>query len=124
MPKQGLRVLSPRKRLILLVAVFAAAIVYAALGPEGWQIRLGLHWLVEHFLGFFSLTVLACLAWPRPGIVAAILLPFAVAIEAAQGLTADRTPDLATALVAGAAVAIAAFLADLVLAVRKKRGKA
>ena len=113
-----------RTWLLLLLAALGAGIVFAALGPEGWQMRLGLHWLVEHFLAFFGLTVLACLAWPRPMVVAAVLLPFAVAVEAAQGLTADRTPDLATALVAAAAVAIAAFLADLVLAVRKKRGKA
>jgi len=113
-----------RKWLLVGTALLAAAIVFAALGPEDWQVRLGLHWLVEHFLGFFGLTVLACLAWPRPGIVAAVLLPFAVAVEAAQGLTADRTPDLATALAAAAAVALAALLADLVLTVRKKRGKA
>ena len=113
-----------RKWLLVGTALLAAAILFAALGPEGWQMRLGLHWLVEHFLAFFGLTVLACLAWPRPMVVAAVLLPFAVAVEAAQGLTADRTPDLATALVAAAAVALAALLADLVLSLREKRRKA
>ena len=99
--------------------LFGAWLVYAALGPEDWQIRLGLHWLVEHALAFFLLTVLACIAYPRPMIVAGLLVPFAVGLEAAQGLTPDRTADVATALVAAAAVSLAALLADLVLAGRK-----
>jgi len=52
-------------------------------------------------------------------IVAGLLVPFAVGLEAAQGLTPDRTADVATALVAAAAVSLAALLADLVLAWRK-----
>jgi len=113
-----------RSWLLLLLAVLGAGIVFATLGPEGWQVRLGLHWLIEHFLVFFTLTVLACLAWPRPMLVAAVLLPLAVGLEAAQVLTPDRTADLATALVAASAVALAALLADAVLILQKKRGKA
>jgi len=112
-----------RKWLWLLLAVLLAATVFATLGPEGWQVRLGLHWLIEHFLVFFTLTALACLAWPRPMRVAAVLLPAAIGLEAAQGLTPDRTPDPATALVAASAVALAALIAEAVLAVRKRRGK-
>lgn len=110
------------KWLWLLWALLAAAIVFATLGPEGWQVRTGLHWLIEHFLVFFTLTVLACLVWPRPMPVAAVLLPVVVGLEAAQALTPDRTADLATALVAAAAVASGALLADGVLIVRKRRG--
>jgi VanZ family protein len=113
-----------RKSLWLVLAVLLAVIVYATLGPEDWQLRLGLHWLVEHFVVYFTLTLLACLAWPRPMLVAAILLPVAVGLEAAQALTPDRTPDLSTALTAAAAVASAALLADLVLWLRQKRRKA
>lgn len=109
-----------RRWLWVPFVLFGAWLVYAALGPEDWQIRLGLHWLIEHALAFFVLTVLACIAYPRPMIVAALLLPFAVGLEAAQGLTADRTADVATALVAAASVSLAALLADLVL-VRRKR---
>jgi peptidoglycan/LPS O-acetylase OafA/YrhL len=117
-----------RRSLWFILAVLAGAIVFAALGPPEWQFRLGLHWLVEHFLAFFGLTILACLVWPRPMAVAAVLLPFAVLLEAAQALTADRTADPATALSAASAVAAAALLADAVLsvrslAVRKRRGK-
>jgi hypothetical protein len=100
-----------------------AAIAAATLVPAEWQIRLGLHWLVEHFLAYFVLTLIFCLAWPRPMAVAAVLLPVAVLLETAQGLTSDRTADPATALSAATGVAVAALLADLVLA-RGKRRKA
>ena len=95
-------------------------IAYAALGPADWQIRTGLHWLVEHFLAFFAVTLIFCLAWPRPMLVAGALLPIAVLLEASQGLTPDRVADPATALVAAAGVSAAALLADLVVNLRKK----
>jgi VanZ family protein len=97
-----------------------AAIAVATLMPAEWQIRLGLHWLVEHFLAYFTLTSIFCLAWPRPMAVAAVLLPVAVLLETAQGLTPDRTADPATALSAATGVAVAALLADLILAVGKR----
>jgi hypothetical protein len=52
--------------------------------------------------------------------VAAVLLPVAVVLETAQGLTPDRTADPATALSAATGVAVAALLADLILAVGKR----
>jgi hypothetical protein len=52
--------------------------------------------------------------------VAAAMLPLALLIEAAQTLTPDRTADPATALMAAAGVAVAALLADLVIALRKR----
>ena len=107
-----------------LLAGLIAAILYATLGPEDWQVRLGLHWLVEHVLVFFTLTVLTCLIWPRPMMVAAVLVPVAVGLEAAQGLTPDRTPDIGTALMAAAAVALAVLLVDLALSLRQKQRKA
>ena len=106
-----------------LLASFGATILYATLGPEDWQFRLGLHWLVEHCLVFFGLTALVCLLWPRPMLGSGILLRVAVGLEAAQGLTPDREPDIGTALTA-AAVAAAALLADAARAWRKSRKKA
>ena len=95
-----------------------AAIAVATLIPAGMQIRLGLHWLVEHFLAYFAVTALFCLAWPRPMAVAAVLLPVAILLEMAQGLTPDRVPDAATALSAVTGVAVAALVVDLVIALR------
>jgi hypothetical protein len=101
-------------------AALLMAIAVAALVPAGWQIRTGLHWLAEHFIAFFTVTLLFCLAWPRPTRVAAVMLPLALAIETLQALTPDRTADPATALMAAAGVASAALLADLVLTVQKR----
>jgi VanZ family protein len=108
------------KVLLIAGAVLLAAIAAAALVPAGWQLRLGLHWLAEHFLAFFTLTAIFCLASRRPMTVAALLLPVALLIEAAQALTPDRTADAVTALFAAAGVASAALSADLVLTLRKQ----
>jgi len=108
------------KWLAVCGAVLIAAIVVASLVPAGWQVRLGLHWLVEHFLAYFAVTALFCLAWPRPMVVAAGLIPFAVLLEALQGLTPDRVPDLATTLSAATGVASAALLADLIMTLRRR----
>jgi VanZ family protein len=94
--------------------------VIATLVPAGWQVRLGLHWLIEHFLAYFAVTTIFCLVWFRPMQVAAVLLPLAVLLEAAQGLTPDRTPDPATMLSAATGVSLAALLADFVLTLRQK----
>jgi hypothetical protein len=99
---------------ILLVAIAADTLV-----PVDWQVRLGLHWLTEHFLAYFVVTSIVCLAWPRPMAVAAWLVPCSVLLEALQGLTADRVPDLPTALFGAAGVASAALLADLAVWLRK-----
>jgi len=106
----------------LAAALLLAAIAAATLVPVGWQIRPGLHWLTEHFLAYFALTALFCVAWRRPMAVAATLVPLAVVLESLQALTADRTADAITALFAAAGVASAALLADLVIAWRKKAG--
>jgi len=101
-------------------AVLLAAIAAATFVPAEWQIRLGLHWLTEHFLAYFAVTLLFCLAWRRPMTVASVLVPLAVVLETLQALTADRTADAVTALFAAAGVASAALLADLVIAWRRK----
>jgi hypothetical protein len=67
-----------------------AAIAADSLVPVAWQVRTGLHWLIEHFLAYFAVTLVFCLAWPRPFLVAACLMMVAGAMEALQGLTADR----------------------------------
>jgi hypothetical protein len=111
---------SASKWLRLAGVVLLIAIAVAALIPTGWQVRSGLHWLIEHFLAFFAVTLLFCVAWRRPMRVAAVMLPLALAIETLQALTPDRTADVATALMAAAGVATAALLADLAIAFRKK----
>jgi VanZ family protein len=100
--------------------VLLAAIVVATFVPAAWQVRLGLHWLLEHFLAYFTLTLVFSIATRRPLAVAAVLLPVAVILETLQALTADRVADAVTALFAAAGVASAALLADLAMALRGK----
>ena len=97
-----------------------AAIVVATFVPAAWQVRLGLHWLLEHFLAYFALTLVFSIATRRPMAVAAVLLPLAIILESLQALTADRVADAVTALFAAAGVAAAALLADLVMALGGK----
>ena len=114
-------VTASRSRLIGIAGVvLLAAIVVATFVPAAWQVRLGLHWLLEHFLAYFALTLVFSLATRRPMAVAAALLPLAILLESLQALTADRVADAVTALFAAAGVASAALLADLAMALRKK----
>ena len=101
-------------------AALLAAIVVATFVPAAWQVRLGLHWLLEHFLAYFTLTLVFSIATRRPMAVAAVLLPVAIVLETLQALTADRAADAATALFVAAGVASAALLADLAMALGGK----
>ncbi len=104
--------------------VLVAAIAYASLFPADWQIRTGLHWLVEHFLLFLAATGVICLAWPRPFIVAGLLIALAGLLELLQGLTPDRVPDLATALSGAGGAVAGALLAQLAIKARDWRRQA
>ena len=103
-------------------ALIIAGLVYASLFPVDWQVRTGLHWLVEHFFLYAAITALVCLVWPRPVYVAATLMTLATLLEALQGLTADRVPDLATAISGASGVLLAAILFQLMLSLRKVGG--
>ncbi len=94
----------------LSAAAALSAIALATLLPVEWVPRLGLHWLIEHFVGYFALTTIVCIAWPRPVPVAAVLMVLAGVLEALQGATVDRTPDLLSALSGAAGVLAAALL--------------
>jgi apolipoprotein N-acyltransferase len=82
-------------------------------------VRTGLHWLVEHFVVYLAVTAVICVACPRPFIVATSLMVFAGLLEALQGLTLDRSPDLLSALSGAGGVLTAALLAWVVIRVQK-----
>jgi VanZ family protein len=102
-------------------AILIAAIAADSLVPVAWQVRTGLHWLTEHFLAYFAVTFIICLAFQRPAIVAGRLMAFAAIMEALQGLTSDRIPDLPTAFCGAAGVVAGALLADLAIGLLKRR---
>ena len=77
--------LSSRSRWMALCgAIVLIAAIVASLIPANMQIRTGLHWQVEHFLLHFFATAIFCLAWPRPFIVACMMMAFAAPLEALQ----------------------------------------
>jgi VanZ family protein len=111
---------SDSKRLTgLLGATAIAALTMAALFPTKWVPRTGLGWQVEHFLVYFVTTLVLCLAWRRPFVVAISLMTFSGLLEALQGLTPDRSPDLTAALGGAAGAISAAILVKLLLRARE-----
>jgi hypothetical protein len=102
---------SPLRRWSLFLGAAAlVAIALATLMPADWLPRPGLHWAIEHFVGYFALTMIVCFAWPRPFIVATGLMALAGVLEALQGATIDRTPDTLSALSGAGGVLTAVLL--------------
>jgi hypothetical protein len=109
-----------RARLIgPLGASAVAALVLASLLPSEWLPRTGWGWQDEHFVMYFATTLILCLAWRRPYTIAIALMACAGILEALQGLTPDRHPDL-TAVFSGATGVISAATL-VVLLIRAKR---
>jgi hypothetical protein len=78
-------------------------------------------WKTEHFLGFFAVTFIACLAWPRPLIVGLALMATAGLLEVLQGLTPDRVPDFPTALSGAAGSLLASAAAQAIAWTRRSK---
>ena len=91
-----------------------------ALGPANWQPRTSLGWELDHVIGYFAITLLVCLAWPRPVVVGAVLMVFAMLLEWLQSFTPDRVPNLQAAFYGAGGVLAAALLAELFIRVRAK----
>jgi hypothetical protein len=79
------------------------AVVFVGLGPSRWQPRSGLGWEIDHFAGYFVITLMFCLAWPRPFVVGAALVVFACLLEALQAIPADRSSNFFAALYSSSA---------------------
>ncbi len=93
--------------------VVMVLLVIGALGPATWTPRTPLGWQVDHFLGYFAITLLVCFAWPRPPLVGGILMAAAVLLEGLQAFTPDRTANLVAALCGAGGVLVAALVAEL-----------
>jgi VanZ family protein len=104
-----------RLRWIRLSGVLALALIIVAslMAPAKLQqLRTG-HWAVEHFLAYFATTLIVCLGWRRPFVVAGAFMAIAALLEALQGLTPNRVPDLLSAVSGASGVLAAALLANL-----------
>jgi VanZ family protein len=97
-----------------------AILAFVGLGPARWQPRSGLGWELDHFAGYFVITALCCLAWPRPLVVGVILVTFAVLLEGLQAFMPDRSSYYLAAVYSAAGVVAAAVIAALFLRARKR----
>ena len=110
-----------RARLIGLLSVTAAAaLTLATLLPTEWIPRTGLGWEDEHFIVYFATTIVLSLASRRPYVVAIALMIFAGVLEACQGLTPDRFPDVTAALSGAVGVISAATLVIFLIRARSQ----
>jgi hypothetical protein len=98
-------------------------LVLVGLGPANWQPRSGLGWEVDHFVGYFVLTLMFCLAWPRPLMVAGALIVFATVLETLQALTPDRWSNPWAVFYSACGVLAAALIADLFIRGRSQKSK-
>jgi hypothetical protein len=97
------------------VTVVGLLLVFAALGPAKLQYRSGLGWQIDHFVGYFALTLTVCLAWPRPLLVGGVLTAAAIMLEGLQALTPDRLCDVQGAMYSAGGVVAAMLPADVVI---------
>ena len=90
-----------------------ALLVIGALGPASWTPRTALGWQIDHFLGYFAITLLVCLAWPRPLLVGGVLVAAAFLLEGLQAFSPGRSANLVAALCSAGGVLAAALVAEL-----------
>jgi VanZ family protein len=111
---------------IRLMAKFCSVVVIAllvilALGPASWQPRSGLGWEIDHFVGYFVITLMVCFAWPRPFVVGGALMVVSGLLEGLQYFTPDRHANLEATLYGAGGALAAALLAGLFIRARKRR---
>jgi len=90
-------------------------LIYAALGPEKWIPRSGFGWRVDHFFGYFALTLMFCFIWGRPFLFGGALMAAAVLFEGLQAFTPDRHADFFAALISASGAMAAILPADFLI---------
>jgi VanZ family protein len=105
---------------VLRIGCIAAllALVFIGLAPQRFVPRSGFGWEIDQFVGYFVITLMLCLAWPRPVVVGVALMVFAVLLEALQAFPPDRSSNVVAALISAGGVAVAALLAEFLIQVR------
>jgi hypothetical protein len=96
-------------------------LVILALGPANWTPRSGLGWEIDHFVGYFGITLMFCFAWPRPIVVGGALMVVSGLLEGLQALTPDRSSNLEAAFWGAGGALAAALLAELFIRARRRR---
>jgi VanZ family protein len=96
-------------------------LVIAALGPAKWTPRTALGWQIDHFVGYFAITLFVCIAWPRPFVVGGALMVVSALLEGLQALTPDRSSNLVAAIWGAGGALAATLLAELFIRVWRWR---
>jgi VanZ family protein len=98
-------------------------LVVAALGPADWTPRSALGWQIDHVLGYFAITAIVCIAWPRPFVVGGALMAAALMLEGLQAFTPDRSSNFEAALYGVAGALAAALAAELIIRAQRWRAR-
>ncbi len=93
--------------------VIMVLLVIGALGPANWTPRTALGWQIDHFLGYFAITLFVCYAWPRPFVVGGMLMAAAALLEGLQAFSPGRSANVIAALCSAGGVLAAALIAEL-----------
>ena len=95
-------------------------LVIGALGPANWTPRTALGWRIDHFLGYFAITLFVCSAWPRPFVVGGVFMAAAALLEGLQAFSPDRSANLEAALCGAGGVLAAALIAELFIRLSRR----
>ncbi len=96
------------------VAAFVL-LIFAALGPEKCIPRSTFGWRVDHFVGYFALSLMLCLVWRRPFLAGRALMAAAMLLEGLQAFTPDRHADFYAALISASGAMAAILPADFLI---------
>jgi VanZ family protein len=95
-------------------------VAFVALGPASWQPRSGLGFELDHFVGYFALTIMFCFAWPRPLVVGGALTVIAILLEGLQALMPDRSSYYMAIVYSAAGALTAALVSGVFLRARSR----
>ena len=98
-------------------------LIIGALGPANWTPRTALGWQIDHFVGYFAITLLVCFAWPRPFVVGGVLIAAAFLLEGLQTFSPGRSANLVAAICSAGGVLGAALVAELFIRASRWRLK-
>ena len=98
-------------------------LVIGALGPANWTPRTALGWQIDHFLGYFAITLFVCFAWPRPLAVGGVLMAVAFLLEGLQAFSPGRSTNLVAALFGEGGVLAADLVAALFIRAWRRHPK-
>jgi VanZ family protein len=104
-----------RRALQACCVVGLVALAFIGLGPARWQPRSGIGWEIDHFVGYCVITLVCCIAWPRPLLVGGALMLFAVLLEGLQAFMPDRSSYYLAAIYSACGVATGAAIAGLLI---------